>query len=87
MKKISLFLVASLLLQSLAWASPKDSLKNVLDEYRFALTVEWDQKDLRQLESIKESFQSGVKRIIQEEKLTTADLMDYLKENSHDLLS
>lgn len=74
MKKISLFLVSSLLLQSLAWATPKDSLRNVMDEYRYALTVEWDQKDQKALEAIKASFGSEVKKIVAEEKLSSEDI-------------
>lgn len=85
MKKISLFLVSSLLLQSLAWATPKDSLRNVMDEYRYALTVEWDQKDQKALEAIKASFGSEVKKIVAEEKLSSEDIKAFLQENSHEL--
>lgn len=85
MKKFSLFLVSCFLLQSFAWAGPKDNLKAVLDEYRYAVTVEWDQKDKAQLETFKAQFSSELTKLIQDEKLSVKDVSDFIKENSKSL--
>lgn len=85
MKKISLFLVCSLILQSFAWAGPKESLKAILDEYRFALTVEWDQRDHAELQKMQAKFSEEFNKLVKEENLSAKDLTVFLKENSRDL--
>lgn len=82
MKKISLFLVCSLLMQSFAFAGPKESLKSVLDEYRYAVTVEWDQKDLSQLDLYKAKLSAELKILVQAEKFSAQDLKSFLLQNS-----
>ncbi|MBA2405136.1 MAG: hypothetical protein H0V66_10230 [Bdellovibrionales bacterium] len=82
MKKFSLFLVSCFLLQSFAWAGPKEKLKSILDEYRYAVTVEWDQKDKAQLENFKSKFSAELVKLIQAEKLSVKDVTDFVKENS-----
>jgi hypothetical protein len=85
MKKLSLFLVSSLLLQSFAWAGPKENLKSILDDYRYAVTVEWDQKDKAQLETYKSQFSGELTKLIQDEKLSVKDVSEFVKENSKSL--
>jgi hypothetical protein len=85
MKNISQFLVLCVLFQSIAWAAPKDSLKTIVDEHRYALTVEWDQKDQAQYIEIKDSFDFNILRVIQAEGLMLGDIQEYLSENSFNL--
>ncbi len=85
MRKLNLVIVCSLLLQSFAWASPKDSLKSVVDEYRFALTVDWDQKDQVQLEKIRSNFSEELKKVVVQEKVSANDLQAFISENSYSL--
>lgn len=85
MKKISLFLVSCFLIQSLAWAGPKDSLKQVLDEYRYFVTVEWDQQDQAQFNQAKEKFATEFSAIVEENNLSGKDIQNFLKENARDL--
>lgn len=85
MKNISQFLVLCVLFQSIAWAAPKDSLKTIVDEHRYALTVEWDQKDQVQYKKIMDSFDFNILRVIQQEGLMLGDIQEYLTENSYNL--
>lgn len=85
MKKLSWFIVSSLLLQSFAWAGPKESLKSILDEYQYAVTVEWDQKDKAQLDAYKTQFNAELNKLIVEENLSVKDVSDFIQENSQAL--
>ena len=85
MKKLSMFLVSCLLLQSFAWAGPKENLKTILDDYRFAVTVEWDQKDKAQLEVYKAQFAAELTKMIEADQLSVKDVTDFVKENSKEL--
>jgi hypothetical protein len=86
MKMLSVFLISVVLLQSVAWAAPKDTLKTILDEYRYAVTVEWDQKDSAQLAIYQAQFSQALKRLVEEDKFSAADLKAFMKENSRELL-
>jgi len=85
MKKFNVVVLLCLLVQSIAWAGPAHSLKNVVDEYRFALTVEWDQKDPDQLKKIKATFAQSLKELVEVDGLTAADLEVFLKANAKEL--
>lgn len=85
MKKIGLFVVSCFLLQSFSWAGPKDNLKIILDEYRYSVTVEWDQKNKEELENHKSKFKAELTKLIQDEKLSVKDVTEFIKENSNDL--
>lgn len=85
MKYISRFLTICLLLQSFAWASPREGLKTAFDEYRYALTVEWDQQDQEQLKKIQASFTQEMQRLVVEEQLTAEEFALFIKENHRSL--
>ncbi len=56
MKKIIFALTLVFAFQSIAFAAPVSGLKAVYDEYLFATTVEWDQKDASQIAAINSRF-------------------------------
>lgn len=85
MKKISLFVMFSLLLQSFAWAGTPASLKSIVDEYHYALTVEWDQKDQAQLSNYQAQFSKELKKLLQEKKLSVKEVQSFLKQSSRQL--
>ena len=63
MKKLILFLVPLLLVQSMAFADTATGLKTLIDEYRYNVTVEWDQKDEAALKQIQTRFHQDVKAL------------------------
>lgn len=73
------------MIQSFAWAGPKASFKSILDEYRYAVTVEWDQKDQAQFEAIKAKFSSDLTQLVEDENLSSKDLQNFLRANARDL--
>jgi hypothetical protein len=85
MKYFSLFLVSCFLLQSFAWAGPKESLKATLDNYQYAVTVDWDQKDQAQLQNLKAQFSAELNQLIEEENLSLRDVTEFIQENSNEL--
>ena len=62
--------------QSLAFAGSSTGLKALIDDYRFSLTVEWDQKDEAALAAIQANFQRDLKA----QKVTLSDLKAVLAE-------
>lgn len=63
MKKLILFLVPLLLIQSMAFADTANGLKTLIDDYRYNVTVEWDQKDQAALREIQAEFHQEVKAL------------------------
>lgn len=63
MKKLILFLVPLLLVQSFAFADSGAGLKTLIDEYRYSVTVEWDQKDEAALKGIQTRFRDDVRAL------------------------
>ena len=84
MKATGLSLFFIFLLQNLAWAGPQESLKQILDDYRYAVTVEWDQKDEQQLKNLKSQFAEQLKILALKEKLSASELENFLLTHSRD---
>ena len=72
MKIISLILALSLSLSSFARA---ESVRSIVDEHQYFLTVEWDQKDMNVLKAQEELFLARISEI------SAAELEAYLLEN------
>jgi hypothetical protein len=85
MKLLSVFLLSVVFLQSVAWAGPKDNLKTILDEYRYAVTVEWDQQDKAQLAIYQAQFSKELKGLVEEQNFSAKDLKAFIKENTRNL--
>ncbi len=64
--------------QSVALAGSATGLKALIDDYRYSLTVEWDQKDEAALSQIQANFQRDLKA----QKVTIADLKAVLAETA-----
>lgn len=60
------------------------SLANAIDDFSYALTVEWDQKNQDQYRDIINNFQESVSEILRKENLSTKELMATLKEKMPD---
>ena len=84
MKATGLILFFVFLFHSLAWAGPQESLKQILDEYRYAVTVEWDQKDQAVLSALKVEFGEKLKSLAQREKMDASELEEFILRNSKD---
>lgn len=74
MKKLILILIPILMLQSMAFGSSVNALKALIDDYHFALTVEWDQKDKAQLEAIQSQFGRELKSLQTQNIITPKDI-------------
>lgn len=78
MKTFILLLVPLLMFQSMAFADTATGLKALIDDYRYSLTVEWDQKDEAALQVIQANFQRDLKA----QQVTLADLKAVLSETA-----
>ncbi|MFL5785256.1 MAG: hypothetical protein ACJ76H_11635 [Bacteriovoracaceae bacterium] len=76
MKRFILFLIPCLLLQSFAWAAPSQDLRQLIDEYRYSLTVEWNQKDEAALAAINSRFSDQLKAL---DGLSQSELREALR--------
>ncbi len=75
MKKIfTVFLLLTLCLQSFAATGGADDLARAFDDYQYAVTVDWDQKDQASLKAITEAFYSRIDKLSQENGTTAAGL-------------
>lgn len=83
MKKLILFLVPLLLIQSVAFADTATGLKALIDDYRFNVTVDWDQKDEAALEQIQARFRQDLNALQSTQKITVADIKEAI--NTHDV--
>lgn len=63
MKKLFLFLIPCLLMQSFAFGATT-TLKEVMDAYHFDVTVNWDQKDADQLAALNEQLRLEVLKLV-----------------------
>jgi hypothetical protein len=73
MKILFLFFTA-ILVPQLAFASNVEALKLAIDEYNYAITVEWDQKDKAFLKIQDEILQKSISQLV-ESGLTKQDLL------------
>lgn len=76
MRKIIFALAACLLLQSFAWADSGRGLRQIIDEYRYATTVEWDQRDTAVFEEMNRKFQDDLRSL---GEVSAAELREALK--------
>lgn len=81
-KTLSLFLAFSVFSAQAQVASHQD-LKSVVDEFQFALTVEWDQKDKSFYDAQTRKFQKSIESL-QAQGMSDLELLDYLKSTIKD---
>lgn len=55
------------------------ALERAIDDYQYAVTVEWDQKDQSQYDSLSVAFTEKLQSLITEEGLTKADINSVLE--------
>lgn len=63
MRKFLLTLLTLLLVPQFALASSTEALKNLMDEYHYAMTVEWDQRDPIFAQEAQKSFEQGLEEL------------------------
>lgn len=66
-----------MLFQSVASAAGTSPLKALVDEYRYSMTVEWDQKDEAALKAIQSKFHQDLKAM----NVTSSDLKELLSKS------
>ncbi len=74
MKKLFSFLLV-LCFSLSAMASSSAGLERAMDEYQFALTVEWDQKDQAVFQAKTDAFFAEMARLMSEQGLTKAEIL------------
>lgn len=80
MKRIvSLVLLMSMSLNSFAGVIGVQKLERELNEYQFAMTVEWDQKDQKFYDAKTQEFFSGMEKIIREEGLSNQEVLSLVE--------
>jgi hypothetical protein len=87
MKLISALLCLCLTFNVLAASGTVQELERALDEYQYALTVEWDQKDASFMEAKTEEFHQAV-AVLMDQGLTEKEVMSLMSQkikNSKDL--
>ena len=60
------FMIMLLLIPQLVLASNVESLLAVIDDYTYAMTVEWDQKDKVFADSINKKFQTDISQLAEQ---------------------
>lgn len=78
--KVLSIVITLLLSFNLVAATPgAGRLSTLVDDFQFALTVEWDQKDKVAFETINEEFRQKLNLIVQEEGISKTELMKFLE--------
>jgi hypothetical protein len=76
MKKIiSFVLLFCLSLNVMAGTVGSQKLERQLDDYKFAMTVEWDQKDQKFKDAKTKEFYAALEKIVREDGLTQMEIM------------
>jgi hypothetical protein len=75
MKNILSLFILTLMMPQLAFASSTLSLKDVLDNYTFEMTVVWDQKDATFAEQKEAELTAGIEKLMAE-GLTKNDVLE-----------
>lgn len=85
---VSLFLLLCLSTNVMAGTVGMNKLERALDEYQFAMTVEWDQKDQKFKEEKTKAFHAAMEEIIREEGVSQLEVMSLLQKKviSHEAL-
>jgi hypothetical protein len=71
------FLCLFLLVPQLVFADTAQGLKHAIDEYTYAITVEWDQKDREFAKTAGAAFEAAVAQLLSE-GLTSSDIQDVI---------
>lgn len=79
MKIISWIVLFTMTFNVFASTGSVQALELALDEYQYATTVEWDQKDQKQHEAISLQFAEKLQALIQEQGLTKAEISSVLE--------
>lgn len=79
MKLISALLCLCLTFNVLAASGTVQELERALDEYQYALTVEWDQKDASFMEAKTEEFHQAV-ALLMDQGLTHKEVMSFMSQ-------
>ena len=82
MKLITLFLSLCLSLNVLASSGSIEALEQELDEYQYALTVEWDQKDNAFYEAKTEKFFDSMSALMSSQKITQKEILAMVEAKS-----
>lgn len=72
--KMKLILLSLVLVSQFSFAQEKMTLKNAIDEYNYALTIEWDQKDLTFLELQNQLLENRILEL--GDDISTKDIME-----------
>lgn len=84
MKIISFILLLCFTLNSFAATGVLSALEKQMDEYNYALTVEWDQKDQSFYDKTTKAFLEGLDKLYKEEGLSSEDVMFMLEKRIKD---
>lgn len=76
MKILSIALSFCFMVNSFAASVGSDQLDHLLDEYQYAVTVEWDQQDKAYYEQQTAKFLSNVQEMIKAKAITSTDIME-----------
>lgn len=79
MKILSLLLSLMISFNLFASENSGKLLSQLVDNYQYALTVEWDQKDKVAFQKINEEFRSEVVKVIQHEGMSKKDLSQFVE--------
>ena len=77
------FLIAFSVFSAQAQVASHQDLKSVVDEFQFALTVEWDQKDKSFYDAQTRKFQKSLESL-QAQGMSDLEMLDYLKSTIKD---
>lgn len=84
MKLLSLLLVWCFTLNAFASTGVMGQLESKIDEYNYAVTVEWDQKDQSFFDKETQKFTQELDKLFSEQGLTSAELTTLLEKKIKD---
>lgn len=76
---LSLVLALFFTMSASASTGAVNGLNQILNEYQYALTVEWDQKDLSVRKEITATFGQGVKELLSKNAISREELLSVVK--------
>lgn len=77
-----LLLTLCFTVNAMAAKLPQESLSNLIEEYNYALSVEWDQKDKVRHAEIVRSFIHDAQSLLKSGEVTAADIQQVIAEKS-----
>lgn len=84
MKFMSLLVAFCFSMNVFAATGSISALEQAVDEYQFALTVEWDQKDNKFLDAQTEVFFAKLQKLIKDEGLSQKEIMAFAESKMQD---